>query len=116
MGGFRRVRRGARGRWRDRPPRHGRAPLRSLIGQRPVDRFNAHLFTRGIHALPEHAHREQAATGRRGRSSQPSGNTEEYATVHTPRLTRGMLSACKGAFKQFIHEKFIYARPLSCHW
>ena len=67
------------------------------------------------HALPEHAHREQAAAGRRARASQPGGDAEEYPTVHAPRLMRGVLSACKGRIKLFIYEKFICARSLSFH-
>jgi hypothetical protein len=59
------------------------------------------------HGLPEHAHREQAATGRRARSDQPGCDTEEYATVHKPRFKREMLTACQGRLKQFIYEKFI---------
>jgi hypothetical protein len=65
------------------------------------------LFSARGHALPEHAHREQAATGRRDRSDQPGSDTEEYATVHKPRFKRGMLTACQGRLKQFIYEKFI---------
>ena len=96
--------------------RHGRGPLSGLLGQRPVDRLHADLLVRGgIHALPERAHREQAASGRGARANQPGRDAEEYAAVHTPRLMWGVLSACKGRFKLFIYEKFICARSLSFH-
>jgi ferredoxin len=99
---------GVRVRPRDCPPRYSRGPLGGLVGQSPVDRVHTDLLTRGgVHALAEHAHREQAAAGRRARSNQPGCDAEQYATVHRPRLARGMLTACKGGFKQFIYEKFI---------
>ena len=83
-------------------------PLSSLFGQRAIDRRHALLLLPARHhALPEHAHREQAATGRRARPHQPGRDTENYPTVHMPRLMREMLSACKGRLKQFIYEKFI---------
>jgi len=85
------------------------APRRAgLFRQRAVDRCDALLVSpaRG-HALPEHAHREQAAAGRGTRPDQPGCHTEEHATVHKPRLTREVLSACKGGLKPFIYEKFI---------
>lgn len=86
----------------------GRSPLSSLFAQRAVDRCDALLFPcAGGHVLTKQAHREQAAAGRRARSDQPGCNTEEYATVHKPRITREMLSACQGVFMQFIYEKFI---------
>jgi hypothetical protein len=89
-------------------PRPGYGSLGSLLSQRLVDRCHAQLLSRsGGHALPERAYREQAAAGRRGRSGEPGCNAEEYATVHTPRLTQETLSACKGGFKQFVYEKFI---------
>jgi hypothetical protein len=89
-------------------PRHGCTPFSGLFGQRAVDRCHALLFTRaGDHALAKRAHCEQATAGRRARSDQPGGNAEEYATVHKPRLTRAMLSACKGGFMEYIYEKFI---------
>jgi hypothetical protein len=73
-----------------------------------IDRRHALLLLAARHhALPEHAHREQAATGRRARSDQPGRDTEEYATVHQPRFKRKMLSTCQGRLKQFIYEKFI---------
>jgi hypothetical protein len=108
MMGCRRGRLSERGRPGGSTPRPGYGPLGSLLGQRPVDRCHAQLLSRsGGHALPERAHRKQAAARRHARSSQPGGNAEEYATVHTPRLTQGALSACKGGLKQFIHEKLI---------
>ena len=80
--------------------RPGCDSLGGLFSQRPVDRFHAELLPRdGDQVLPKHAHREQAAAGRHARSDQPGGNAEEYAAVHMPRLTRGMLSACKGGLK-----------------
>jgi hypothetical protein len=89
-------------------PGQDRSPLSSLFGQRAIDRRHALLLLPARHhALPEHAHREQAATGRRDHSDQPGCDTEEYATVHKPRFKRKMLSTCQGRLKQFIYEKFI---------
>jgi len=93
--------------------RQERAPGRQTAA---VDRFHADLLVRGgIHALPERAHREQASDGCHACANQPGGDTEQYAAVHTPRLTRELLSACKGRLKLFIYEKFICARSLSFH-
>ena len=89
-------------------PRPGCDSLGGLSSQRTVDRCHALLLPRtGGHVLAKHAHREHAAAGRRAHSNQPGGDTEKYAMVHKPRLMQEMLSACKGAFMQFIYEKFI---------
>jgi hypothetical protein len=88
--------------------RQDRGPLSSLFGQRVIDRRHALLLLPARHhALPEHAHGEQAATGGRARSDQPGCDTEENSTVHEPRFKPKMLSMCQGRPKQFIYEKFI---------